>query len=183
MSFGLLALERFWPGWRPFSVGIFFLAASVCPSRLRALDTHRKLTQYLHRTWQTEQGFADVQIDSLSQTRDGYLWLGTYTGLVRFDGVRFTAIPGPKRALEAVWVRTVVEDAQGSLWIGTNDAGLFRLRDGAMTQYSIASGLPSNLVFCVIPTMGGEVWVCTGNGVAGSPAATFLHMAQIKASA
>ena len=126
----------FRPGCRSFCAGVLLLTAGFCPSRLSALDTHRKLTQYLHRTWQTEQGFADVQIDSLTQTRDGYLWLGTYTGLVRFDGVRFTAIAGPKRVLDSVWVRSVVEDAQGSLWIGTNDAGLIRLQNGAVTQYS-----------------------------------------------
>ena len=166
MSFGLLARDMFRPGCRSFCAGVLLLAAAFCPGRLSALDTHRKLTQYLHRTWQTEQGFADVQIDSLTQTRDGYLWLGTYTGLVRFDGVRFTAIAGPKRVLDSVWVRSVVEDAQVGLWIGTNDAGLIRLQNGAVTQYSVTSGLPSNLVFCVIPTPSGEVWACTGNGMA-----------------
>src|SRR5215813_1161389 len=122
MSFGILALDMFRPGRRCFiGLRILLLMVGVGSIRLHALDPHRKLTQYIHRTWQTEQGLAKVQIDSLSQTRDGYLWLGTYTGLVRFDGVRFTAIPGPKRILDNVWIRTVVEDAEGGLWIGTND--------------------------------------------------------------
>jgi ligand-binding sensor domain-containing protein len=71
----------------------------------------------------------------------------------------------------------VVEDAQGSLWIGTNDAGLIRLQNGAVTQYSVASGLPSNLVFCVIPTPGGEVWACTGNGMARISNGKLIHLA------
>jgi hypothetical protein len=67
MPFGLLVLDMFRPGCR--FCRVLLLAAAFCPSRLSALDTHRKLTQYLHRTWQTEQGFADVQIDSLTDPR------------------------------------------------------------------------------------------------------------------
>ena len=64
-----------------------------------ALDSSRRLTQYVHRIWTTQQGLPPGTIYDIWQTRDGFLWLGTQTGLVRFDGVRFTAAetlyPGP----------------------------------------------------------------------------------------
>ena len=55
-----------------------------------ALDPRKSLTQYVHDTWQTEQGLPQNSVTAITQTRDGYLWLGTQEGLVRFDGVRFT---------------------------------------------------------------------------------------------
>ena len=55
-----------------------------------ALDPRKALTQYIHDVWQTEQGLPQNAVEALCQTRDGYLWLGTQEGLVRFDGVRFT---------------------------------------------------------------------------------------------
>ena len=65
------------------------LAALALPAS--ALDPGRRLTQYLQRIWQTRQGLPQSSILAIHQTRDGYLWLGTSAGLVRFDGVRFTS--------------------------------------------------------------------------------------------
>src|SRR5262245_46895266 len=57
-----------------------------------ALDPSRTLTQTIHRIWQTQQGLPQGTIYCVYQTRDRHLWLGTKTGLVRFDGVQFTVI-------------------------------------------------------------------------------------------
>ena len=62
------------------------------PARADALDPSKTLSQYVRRIWQVQQGLPQASIDALLQTRDGYLWLGTQTGLVKFDGVRFTTI-------------------------------------------------------------------------------------------
>src|ERR1051326_3861547 len=76
-------------------------------------------SDFLSTTWRTEEGLPHSSINSITQTRDGYLWLGTYVGVVRFDGVRFvhysTAnLPqlGPGR------VSKLFEDRDGTLWIG-----------------------------------------------------------------
>src|SRR5207248_1092967 len=87
----------------PVSLGRIF--KSILPRRLAltvvlifsplaayALDAGRSLTQALHRIWQVPQGLPQATIYSIRQTQDGYLWLGTQSGLVRFDGVRFTSI-------------------------------------------------------------------------------------------
>src|SRR5580704_8772878 len=115
-----------------------------------ALDPNRKLTQYVHRIWQVQQGLSESSIYSLLQTRDGYLWLGTQAGLVRFDGVDFTPLENIyPDAPTNVWIRDVLEDSQGALWFATNESGLFRLEDGAFTHYTQKDGLPSDTVLDV----------------------------------
>src|SRR4051794_22045336 len=94
-----------------------------------ALNPNRALTQYLHRIWQVPQGLPQATIFAIRQTRDGYLWLGTRTGLVRFDGIRFSPLQGDSESmLKDIWVRDFLEDASGDLWIATNDVGLIRYR-------------------------------------------------------
>ncbi len=134
---------------------------------LLALDPSRTLTQYAHRIWTVQQGLPTGTIYDIWQTQDGFLWLGTQTGLVRFDGVRYT----PAETLfsgvpENLWIRDGFEDEHGALWAGTNDEGVFRFQDGRTTQYSSKEGLPSVQIFCLIPAADGGVWACTGNGVA-----------------
>ncbi len=132
-----------------------------------ALDPSLSLTQYIHRIWQVTQGLPQAAIYSIWQTHDGYLWLGTQTGLVRFDGVRFTSFDDPTvPGLKNAWVGNLLEDRQNNLWIGSNDAGLFRLRDGIVTRFSSARGLPSDNVHCLVPARNGDLWVCTSQGMA-----------------
>ena len=131
-----------------------------------ALNPNQRLTQYVHRIWQAEQGLPGVTIDSLRQTAEGYIWLGTYAGLIRFDGVRFTTIEGPNHLLENVWIRSLGEDSQHRLWLGTNGMGLVQFHDGRFAQYTEKSGLPSDVVYCVVPSLHGDVWACTAHGLA-----------------
>src|SRR5437016_2465748 len=70
-------------------VAVLFLGAPAASG----LNPEHKLTQYVHRIWQTQPGLPQTAIFAVSQTRDGYLWLGTESGVVRFDGVRFTPVP------------------------------------------------------------------------------------------
>ena len=138
-----------------------------CAISALALDSNRRLTQYVHRIWTAQQGLPPGTILDIWQSRDGFLWLGTQTGLVRFDGVRFTPAEMlyPKLP-ENLWIRAGFEDARGALWLGTNDAGIFRLQDGALAHYSAADGLPSDQIYCLIPDSGDAVWACTAKGLA-----------------
>ncbi len=140
----------------------------VCAAgTLLALDPSRTLTQYAHRIWTVQQGLPTGTIYDIWQAHDGFLWLGTQTGLVRFDGVRYT----PAETLfsgvpENLWVRAGFEDEHGALWAGTNDEGIFRFQGGRTTRYSTKDGLPSDTVFCLVPAADGGIWACTGNGLA-----------------
>jgi len=96
-----------------------------------ALDPTRAVSQYLHDSWGTERGWPGGSITAIAQTSDGYLWIGTDKGLVRFDGFNFhqfeLAHPDP------IWIgpiRTLVVDASDNLWILLQNTLVFRYQNG-----------------------------------------------------
>src|SRR4051794_15535242 len=116
----------------------FAVAAILCLSQpVLALDPSRALTQSIHRIWQTQQGLPQGTIYCVYQTHDRYIWLGTKTGLVRFDGIQFTVVPELAGvSLENVWVRQLCQDEQGAIWIATDNDGLVRWQDGKATRFT-----------------------------------------------
>lgn len=130
------------------------------------LDPDRRLTQYVHRIWQSQQGLPQAAIISaIHQDTDGYLWLGTQAGLVRFDGVRFTPFENFYSGAPNLWVRHVIEDSKHAIWIGTNDTGVIRLGNGKATRFMSDENSPSETVQCLISDRKGDVWACSANGL------------------
>jgi len=108
--------------------------------------------------WGMEQGLPQNSVNSICQTRDGYLWLATFGGLVRFDGVRFTVFdrfntPGMK----ADRCIALHEDTRGRLWIGTEN-GLILYSNGTFKTYQSADGLPSEIVGKILEDQRGVIW-------------------------
>ncbi len=131
-----------------------------------ALDPEHKLTQYVHRIWQTQPGLPQTSISVVSQTRDGYIWLGTESGVVRFDGVSFTPIPELEQAsLGDIWARAFVEDSRNRMWIVTSDSGLVRVGENEVKVFGAKDGLPWGDVHCAFANRAGEIWVCTPTGI------------------
>jgi ligand-binding sensor domain-containing protein/signal transduction histidine kinase len=142
------------------------LAAFLLPRALLGLDPNKSLTQYIHRVWYQEEGLLDPTIYAILQTHDGYLWLGTQNGLVRFDGERFRPVSGGRRSdSQPLLIRSLYEDAAGDLWVASLGSGLGRIRNGTTTWFTTREGLPSNNVTCVIPDRNGGLWVCTSAGL------------------
>jgi ligand-binding sensor domain-containing protein/signal transduction histidine kinase len=145
------------------------LAASFllfAASSLLALDPNRSISQYLHRVWQVQNGLPRTTIFSICQAADGYLWLGTQTGLVRFDGLKFTELPelgGVSLANERIV--QIVEDHQHTLWIATSSAGLIKYKDGVATAFTETHGLPSNHVQALLVDRQNTLWVGTERGL------------------
>ncbi|HVU88415.1 MAG TPA: two-component regulator propeller domain-containing protein [Pirellulales bacterium] len=133
----------------------------------RALDQQRSLSQAFHRVWQLPQGLPQPTIYAILQTHDGYLWLGTPAGLVRFDGIRFTMIPNcADLSSEKLRIRDLCEDPARHVWIATDGAGLIRYRgEGNDQRYTRASGMPSDDVHCVMAMRDGSVWAGTDKGL------------------
>ena len=87
---------------------------------------------YLTDVWTSENGLPDSSVTAIAQTPDGYLWIGTYNGVARFDGVRFVTFdPANTPALVHARVRKLNVDSQGTLWINTYDGSLTTYRQGA----------------------------------------------------
>jgi signal transduction histidine kinase/ligand-binding sensor domain-containing protein len=126
--------------------------------RALALDPSLDISQYAHTSWRVRDGFAKGFIYSTAQTPDGYLWLGTEFGLLRFDGVR--AVPwqppnGQQLPDNSVFSLLVTRD--GALWIGTGK-GLVSWKDGKLTSYSELSG---KNVASLLQDRDGTVWIGT----------------------
>src|SRR5579864_3436831 len=107
------------------------LAALCFPVSSSALDPARELSQYLRESWGPERGFPGESITAIAQTSDGYLWIGTDKGLLRFDGLNFRqferALPDP---ILIGPVRTLVVDASENLWILLQNTQVFRYHNG-----------------------------------------------------
>ena len=103
-----------------------FTAALLFSSVLFSLDPDLQLDQYLSRMWTAEKGLPQNTITSMIQARNGYIWLGTPTGLVCFDGVRFRTFSRSNTpALSHDGISALYEDGSGILWIGTDGGGLY----------------------------------------------------------
>src|SRR6266699_2428472 len=82
---------------------------------------------YRIRSWKAEDGLPQNSVTSILQTRDGYLWLGTFNGMARFDGVQFKVLePGNTPGLPSNRILSLFEDGRGALWIGTEEGELVR---------------------------------------------------------
>jgi signal transduction histidine kinase/ligand-binding sensor domain-containing protein len=103
---------------------------------------------YLIDVWDTENGLPNSSVTAITQTPDGYLWIGTYNGLERFDGVRFvTHDPVNTPALGHARIQDLFLDVRGALWINTFDGSLSSLRDGAFAmERKATSDLRTSLV-------------------------------------
>ncbi len=119
------------------------------------------------RGWQVEDGLPGNVIQAITQTADGYLWIGTAAGLVRFDGVKFTEVflkadAGPKKNSPSV--TTLFEDRDKTLWIGTEQEGAYILRKGELSSVELNSGT-NNSVRCIFQSRDGTIWLGKSEGV------------------
>jgi len=111
-----------------------------------------------------ENGLPQNTVQALAQTKDGFLWLGTEAGLVRFDGVEFqTYDRNSNPALPGNDIRCLLATADGALWIGTN-AGLVRWKDGTAKTFTTQDGLPSDDIRALSLGNRGFVIASTANG-------------------
>lgn len=145
---------------------VLFLLFSLIASWSYGLDPHRLVTQYSQRHWTTKDGLPLNSIESIIQTRDGYIWVGTQEGLARFDGVQFTVFDKTNTsALLTNWITTLKEDRQGNLWIGTWGGGVIKYSEGMFHTLPPNVKLPSNYVNAILEDNSGNLWVGTGEGL------------------
>ena len=120
-----------------------------------ALDPELDVNQYAHTSWTVREGFSKSGITSIAQTPDGYLWLGTQFGLLRFDGVRnIQWQPPADQHLPSSGILSLLTARDGTLWIGTWN-GLASWKDGRLTQYPELAG---HYVFNLLEDHEGVVW-------------------------
>jgi len=136
---------------------------------------------YLIQNWQSSEGLPRNTINCLAQDHQGYLWLGTPQGLIRFDGVRFVAFEGPaSSALAQGWVRSLFCDQAGVLWIATRRSGLLRYQDGTVRASPPLEPTSSLAIDSIVQDGLGGLWLTEGTGLLGRLATnTFTPTAQL----
>src|SRR6185436_2787041 len=85
-----------------------------------ALEPKERITQYRHTAWRVQEDAFESSANAVAQTADGYIWIATDTGLVRFDGVRFRPwTPPADNRLAGTAIVSLLAASDGTLWIGT----------------------------------------------------------------
>ncbi len=115
------------------------LAVMACLlSEARALDPHRKFSQYVREKWSAANGLPGGAVHAIAQSPDGYLWIGTDKGLVRFDGFTFLPVPPESLLPQNDPILGLITDAEGDLWVRMQTAGILRYNRGKFEN--LASG-------------------------------------------
>ena len=119
---------------------------------------------FLVRQWTIENGLPQNRITCLKQTRDGYLWIVTWVGLVRFDGLKFTVFKregsdGQLPGMKDDCINALMEDEDGTLWIATKQ-GIILYRDGKFQNLKIPEELVDERIWALCAAKKGGVWFC-----------------------
>ena len=120
---------------------------------------------YTIDVWETDEGLPQNSVIAMTQTRDGYLWLGTQSGLVRFDGIRFTEFEDSRAPeLKSACIVLLFEDSRTNLWIGTQAGGLVRVTDGEVLSLRLGEGGGDRRLMAAAEDAAGGVWLYSANG-------------------
>jgi len=144
------------------------MACVLVPAPASALDPTRRLTQYPMDRWEAEQGLPQSTVQSIGQTPEGYLWLATNEGLVRFDGgANFTTFdPDNTPSLLNRFMHDVATTDDGTLWFGGTGGNIGSVMDGVFRSYATPGGPLTSAVSALSHGSAGGLWVGTyGEGV------------------
>jgi ligand-binding sensor domain-containing protein/signal transduction histidine kinase len=162
--------------------GVWLMLLMLTPCAL-GLDPQRALDHFGHQAWGTDAGLPQNTVHAIRQTRDGYLWLGTDGGLVRFDGIEFVTFDAENTPqFKSDTVYDLLEDDSGGLWIATA-AGLLRYARGAFVAYTSAQGLPADTVWFSHQDRRHRLWAMTSAGPAWFNGSSFVPVAGAQSAA
>lgn len=117
------------------------------------------------RKWTTEDGLPQNEVIAMTQTHDGYLWLGTLNGLVRFDGIKFTIFnKSNTEGLNDNAIIHLFEDSHSNLWVGTRSDGVLLIKNGRVQSLGIGRGNPESRLMSACEDAVGSVWLYTADG-------------------
>ncbi len=144
-----------------------------CCADLSALSAIAGVTgqpgsHFIVDSWSAREGLPQSSVISVIQTRDGYLWLGTLNGLVRFDGIRFTDFDEENTpGLNSDRIICLFEDSQTNLWIGTDKGGVGLVQDGKIKNLEIGRAGQEGKLTSVCEDSTGTVWFYTADSLLG----------------
>src|ERR1700756_5177041 len=141
---------------------ILFCCVLACPCA-HAVDPDRRISQYAHTAWRVRDGVFSGTPSAITQTTDGYVWIGTMGGLLRFDGVRFVRwTPPAGKQLPNPAVISLLGATDGSLWIGTA-SGLAQWKNGDLIRFPETAGRVNS----IYEGHDGTIWIARSRTTAG----------------
>src|SRR4051812_29032201 len=156
-------------GWSGTTLRLLVMVlVALAPARLRAGESTQSIADgYVHRVWGERDGLVSSRIWSIAQDQEGYLWLGSDMGVVRFDGVRAafqptrSRIPRPEdRVLALLAAR------DGSVWVGFGSAGgVSHVTGAGPVNYGPEQGLLTGRVTDIAEDAAGDIWVAANRGL------------------
>jgi signal transduction histidine kinase/ligand-binding sensor domain-containing protein len=149
--------------------GILLVAGVIlgfCPQRATAGDAQSAPGGWLARVWQTDEGLPDNNVTGVEQTADGFLWVATPAGLMRFDGARFEEFSTdhlPKVPTRGV--RRMLLGRGGRLWLATDRGALIRVDEKSARVFTSEEGVYDARVACLVEETNGVLWAVCGSVV------------------
>jgi ligand-binding sensor domain-containing protein/signal transduction histidine kinase len=159
--------DRFPPvaGLRLTWLVVCSLILAISSPGLLASST-RALAQYSVEVRTVDDGLPQNSVNAVLQSHDGYLWLATNGGLARYDGVSFRTFDVSNTpAITSNRILSLCEDREGSLWIGTENQGLMRFKDGVFTSYPAVKEIKNQAVAAIIEAREGGLWMATATAL------------------
>ena len=157
-------------------IALLCFAALLCTSSYGNENNTVKNMKVAVDPSELEQGYAAILYDNsnglptndandIAQTEEGFIWIGSYGGLIRYDGNDFVKMNGPDFPIASV--KCLLVDSQNRLWVGTNDSGLVMMNDkGEFKRWKLTDGLPSESVRSIVEDKYGDFYVATTGGIA-----------------
>ena len=150
----------------PIILALFLLLFAPTATRGQHLP-QKELSQFTHELWTTDDGLPQNSVNAVAQTSDGYLWIGTQEGLVRFDGVQFTTFDkSTTPQLKNNYITSLLVDSNDKLWIGTYDGGLLFYSHNRFTTVGTLKKFENSYVRTMVEDRNNGIWLSIrGRGV------------------
>lgn len=144
---------------------LYFLSFLLLSFPLTGLNPKIPLQQSMQTNWTAKDGLPSNSVNDIIQDRAGYIWIGTFNGLVRFDGINFVTFSKyDGHGFESNSVTSLLEDPEKNLWIGTNGQGIARYSNDKFTMFN-NSDLKDKVIKSLSMDKSGSLWIGTGNGL------------------
>lgn len=128
-----------------------------------AVDTSQKQEGFSPVLYDNTNGLPTSEANAIAETKEGFLWIGSYSGLIRYDGNTFERMDS---SLGIASVVSLFVDSKDRLWIGTNDSGVGVMKQGKITMYNKEDGLSSLYVLDILEDDSGRIYLATTQGMA-----------------
>ena len=147
-----------------FSLLIWLVLATLLPFAALA-EGPADHQPYVTTIYNERNGLPTGEANVVYQTTDHYVWIGSYGGLVRYDGSNFRNF-SLEGLIASSSIRAIMEDGEGRLWVGTNDAGLFVYTDGVFTRIPEAADPVFSCIRALALGRDGTVYAASSSGLA-----------------